>query len=266
MRFTRRAARSSCSSGMSDGFRTISLQPGGGKPVAPSAIRAKSKTYLIRADGADEFAETSEPRALARTKCPGSSTTFAAPRKLRSRLPASTAWRSTAPTAICSTSSCAREQSSHGRLRRLDREPLAVPVRRGRRGDRRRRRRPKRHPTLRPSRLPTTPPTPILSPCSTRSLAGLGAAASPISISSRVLPAGNAISGKVTSLRLCVIQGSLSQRRRHGSLAGQQRLRQGACGNRCGRRPCGPRGVRQAIHRQSRSGEPAQGQRRAEYT
>ena len=29
------------------------LQPGGGKPVAPSAIRAKSKTYLINPDGTD---------------------------------------------------------------------------------------------------------------------------------------------------------------------------------------------------------------------
>jgi hypothetical protein len=41
-----------------------SLQPGGGKPVAPSAIRARSKTYLINADGTGSFAETTEPRAL----------------------------------------------------------------------------------------------------------------------------------------------------------------------------------------------------------
>ncbi|WP_085032203.1 alkene reductase [Ensifer aridi] len=41
-----------------------SLQPGGGKPVAPSAIRAKSKTYLVNPDGTGSFAETSEPRAL----------------------------------------------------------------------------------------------------------------------------------------------------------------------------------------------------------
>lgn len=41
-----------------------SLQPDGGKPVAPSAITAKSKTYLIDADGSGAFAETSEPRAL----------------------------------------------------------------------------------------------------------------------------------------------------------------------------------------------------------
>ena len=48
-----------------------SLQPGGGKPVAPSAIRAKSKTYLLGPDGAGTFAETSEPRALEASEIPG---------------------------------------------------------------------------------------------------------------------------------------------------------------------------------------------------
>jgi len=48
-----------------------SLQPGGGKPVAPSAITAKSKTYLIRPDGSGEFADTSEPRALDASEIPG---------------------------------------------------------------------------------------------------------------------------------------------------------------------------------------------------
>ncbi|OHV83904.1 alkene reductase [Ensifer sp. LCM 4579] len=48
-----------------------SLQPGGGKPVAPSAIRAKSKTYLVNADGTGSFAETSEPRALELTEIAG---------------------------------------------------------------------------------------------------------------------------------------------------------------------------------------------------
>ncbi|MGI6852694.1 alkene reductase [Mesorhizobium sp. 1B3] len=48
-----------------------SLQPGGGKPVAPSAIRAKSKTFLIKPDGSGEFAETSEPRALDAGEIPG---------------------------------------------------------------------------------------------------------------------------------------------------------------------------------------------------
>ena len=40
-----------------------SLQPGGGAPVAPSAIVAKTKTYLIEG-GQGRFAETSMPRAL----------------------------------------------------------------------------------------------------------------------------------------------------------------------------------------------------------
>ena len=39
------------------------LQPGGGKPVAPSAITANTKTVLIR-DGVPTFVATSEPRAL----------------------------------------------------------------------------------------------------------------------------------------------------------------------------------------------------------
>ncbi|PRD42798.1 alkene reductase [Phyllobacterium phragmitis] len=48
-----------------------SLQPGGDKPVAPSAIRAKSKTYLIDAEGNGSFTETSEPRALEKSELPG---------------------------------------------------------------------------------------------------------------------------------------------------------------------------------------------------
>jgi N-ethylmaleimide reductase len=48
-----------------------SLQPGGGKPVAPSAIRAEAKTYLVNAEGTGAFAETSEPRALATSEIPG---------------------------------------------------------------------------------------------------------------------------------------------------------------------------------------------------
>lgn len=48
-----------------------SLQPDGQAPVAPSAIRAKAKTYLIQADGSGKFTETSEPRALALNEIPG---------------------------------------------------------------------------------------------------------------------------------------------------------------------------------------------------
>lgn len=48
-----------------------SLQPGLGAPVAPSAVRAKAKTYLVHADGTGEFVPTSEPRALDREELPG---------------------------------------------------------------------------------------------------------------------------------------------------------------------------------------------------
>ena len=40
------------------------LQPGGAAPVAPSAIRAKSRTFLVGPEGTGGFVETSEPRAL----------------------------------------------------------------------------------------------------------------------------------------------------------------------------------------------------------
>ena len=46
------------------------LQPDNGKPVAPSAITAKTKTVLIR-DGKPVFVETSEPRALKSEELPG---------------------------------------------------------------------------------------------------------------------------------------------------------------------------------------------------
>lgn len=48
-----------------------SLQPNGGQPVAPSAIQAKSKTYVIEADGTGHFVETSPPRALEADEIPG---------------------------------------------------------------------------------------------------------------------------------------------------------------------------------------------------
>lgn len=46
------------------------LQPGGGAPVAPSAITAKTKTVLLEG-GAARFVETSAPRALAIEELPG---------------------------------------------------------------------------------------------------------------------------------------------------------------------------------------------------
>lgn len=48
------------------------LQPEGGAPVAPSAIAAKAKTYLIdKSTGKGHFAATSEPRALDAEELPG---------------------------------------------------------------------------------------------------------------------------------------------------------------------------------------------------
>ncbi len=48
----------------------VDLQPEGGKPVAPSAITAKTKTVLIK-DGVPGFVDTSEPRALDAEEIPG---------------------------------------------------------------------------------------------------------------------------------------------------------------------------------------------------
>ena len=48
----------------------VDLQPEGAPPVAPSAIAAKTKTYLIK-DGVGGFAPTSEPRALDASELPG---------------------------------------------------------------------------------------------------------------------------------------------------------------------------------------------------
>jgi N-ethylmaleimide reductase len=48
----------------------VDLQPQGQKPVAPSAITARTKTYLIK-DGVGSFVETSEPRALRAEELPG---------------------------------------------------------------------------------------------------------------------------------------------------------------------------------------------------
>ena len=48
----------------------VDLQPEGQLPVAPSAIAARTKTYLIR-NGVGSFVFTSEPRALDATELPG---------------------------------------------------------------------------------------------------------------------------------------------------------------------------------------------------
>lgn len=48
-----------------------SLQPEGGAPVAPSAIRAQGKTFIKNEDGGGAFVDTSEPRALETSELPG---------------------------------------------------------------------------------------------------------------------------------------------------------------------------------------------------
>lgn len=48
-----------------------SLQPDGQPPVAPSALQANTKTYLIDAQGQGGFAPTSMPRALESAELPG---------------------------------------------------------------------------------------------------------------------------------------------------------------------------------------------------
>lgn len=55
------------------------LQPEGGAPVAPSAVRAQSQTYLVdAASGQGQFVPTSEPRALAADELPDIVHAFAA--------------------------------------------------------------------------------------------------------------------------------------------------------------------------------------------
>ncbi|OZI46571.1 alkene reductase [Bordetella genomosp. 5] len=48
-----------------------SLQPGNQAPVAPSAVQANSKTFLIDAEGKGSFVATSVPRALELDELPG---------------------------------------------------------------------------------------------------------------------------------------------------------------------------------------------------
>ncbi len=49
----------------------VSLQPNGAAPVAPSAISAGSKTYIIDENGNGAFADTSDPRALEASEIAG---------------------------------------------------------------------------------------------------------------------------------------------------------------------------------------------------
>ncbi|KAB2892386.1 MAG: alkene reductase, partial [Burkholderiaceae bacterium] len=55
------------------------LQPGGSAPVAPSAVQARSKTFLVdHATGTGRFVPTSAPRALDAGELPGIVHTYAA--------------------------------------------------------------------------------------------------------------------------------------------------------------------------------------------
>ena len=77
----------------------VDLQPNGLKPVAPSPIAAKTRTYIVR-NGVGGFAPTSEPRELDADEIPG-----IVQRDTPSPPPASMASKCTRPTATCWTSS-----------------------------------------------------------------------------------------------------------------------------------------------------------------
>ncbi|MGH1560444.1 hypothetical protein ACRAWD_27770 [Caulobacter segnis] len=65
-RFTPRGAYRSAAAGTLAASLTSTLQPGGGAPVAPSAIRAQTKTFV-----GNQFVDVSEPRALDLAEIPG---------------------------------------------------------------------------------------------------------------------------------------------------------------------------------------------------
>jgi N-ethylmaleimide reductase len=74
------------------------LQPDFGAPVAPSALRANTKTVLIK-DGVPTFVETSTPRALEAAEIPGIVQAYRHAAQTPSAR-ALTGWKSTPPTAI----------------------------------------------------------------------------------------------------------------------------------------------------------------------
>jgi N-ethylmaleimide reductase len=126
----------------------VDLQPDGQPPVAPSAIAAKTKTYLIK-DGAGSFVETSEPRALDAEELPGIVRDFRhAARNARARRRFDGVEVHGANGYLLDQFLKTGSEPAHRRLRRLDREPR--PPAAG--GDARRRRsggrRPRRHPPV----------------------------------------------------------------------------------------------------------------------
>jgi len=78
----------------------VSLQPHGQAPVAPSAITAQSRTFILdEQTGAGHFAPRPSRAHSCWTNCPRSSKPTPALRMTRCTWPASTAWSCTAPTA-----------------------------------------------------------------------------------------------------------------------------------------------------------------------
>jgi hypothetical protein len=118
-----------------------SLQPGGGKPVAPSAIRAKGKTFVN-----GTFTEISEPRALELTENSRHHRRLQARyreragRRLRRRRDPRRQWLSARPVRQ------GRHQQAYRRLRRRNREPRQTDAGSVQGGRRDRRRGAHRHP------------------------------------------------------------------------------------------------------------------------
>src|SRR5271166_3694048 len=79
-----------------------SFQKDGRAPVGPSAIRARTKTFVAN----EGFVDARRHARSNRTRSPALSRTSAMPRRAPSR-PDSTAWSCMAPTATCSTPFCA---------------------------------------------------------------------------------------------------------------------------------------------------------------
>ena len=120
-----------------------SLQPNGGAPVAPSAIRAKGKTFVN-----NTFADISEPRALALEEIPGIIESFKRGAaqcdrgRLRRRRDPRRQRLSARPVRQ------GRHQQAHRRLWRIDREPRQADAGSLQGGRGRDRRRAYRHPHL----------------------------------------------------------------------------------------------------------------------
>ena len=92
----------------------VDLQPSGGLPVAPSAIRAATKTFVNNG-----FVDVSEPRALEIDELAGIVDDFRKAAAMPSR-PVSMGSRFTGPTAICSS-------SSQKTAPMFERMPMAAP-------------------------------------------------------------------------------------------------------------------------------------------